>query len=162
MMNPSNAKPLCLYSISVTAAMLAVIFCFASFSSAALAAVWTNTGSMVTARTAHTATLLPNGKVLVVGGSDGINSLSTSELYDPATGTWSATGSMNTARVDHTATLLQNGKVVVAGGFGTSSALASAELYSFTKDDCKNMEWKNFTGAPGPFKNQGQCIQGVK
>ena len=63
----------------------------------------------------HTATLLPNGKVLVAGGNNsGI--LTSAELYDPASGSWSATGSLNTARYQHTATLLPNGKVLVAGG----------------------------------------------
>ena len=59
---------------------------------------WTATGSLNTARYYHTATLLPNGKVLVAGGSDGSGPLSSAELYDPASGTWSATGSLNTAR----------------------------------------------------------------
>ena len=77
---------------------------------------WTATGSLTTARRNHTATLLPNGKVLVAGGYDGVNYLSSAELYDPASGTWSATGSLTTARKSHTATLLPNGKVLVAGG----------------------------------------------
>ena len=68
-------------------------------------------------RTSHTATLLPNGKVLVAGGYNGFGSLSSAELYDPATGSWSPTGSLGTARDSHTATLLPNGKVLVAGGF---------------------------------------------
>ena len=42
----------------------------------------------------HTATLLPNGKVLVAGGYNGSAVLSSAELYDPATGTWTATGSL--------------------------------------------------------------------
>ena len=67
--------------------------------------------------TVHTATLLPNGKVLVAGGCGiGSHSLSSAELYDPATGSWSGTGSLGTARSEHTATLLPNGKVLVAGG----------------------------------------------
>ena len=76
---------------------------------------WSATGSLNTARDYHTATLLPNGKVLVAGGHDGCY-LTSAELYDPASGTWSATGSLNTARGHHTATLLPNGKVLVAGG----------------------------------------------
>ena len=59
---------------------------------------WTATGSLNTARYDHTATLLPNGKVLVAGGMTNGGYLSSAELYDPASGTWSATGSLNTAR----------------------------------------------------------------
>src|SRR5262245_51589519 len=87
---------------------------------------WTATGSMGTARYYHTATLLPNGKVLVAGGHNGITFVSSAELYDPASGTWTSTGSMGTERVQHTATLLPNGKVLVDGGGGGSS---SAEMY---------------------------------
>ena len=76
----------------------------------------------------HTATLLPNGKVLVAGGYNS-GYLTSAELYDPASGSWSATGSLNTARQAHTATLLPNGKVLVAGGDNGSGYLTSAELY---------------------------------
>jgi len=87
--------------------------------------MWEVTGTLVTARDAHTATLLRNGQVLVAGGIEATGFTSKSaELYDPATGQWTATGSMATARSSHTATLLHNGQVLVAGG-GTSTA----ELY---------------------------------
>ena len=59
---------------------------------------WTATGSLTTARDRHTATLLPNGKVLVAGGYGNGGVLTSAELYDPASGTWSATGSLTTAR----------------------------------------------------------------
>ena len=59
---------------------------------------WTATGSLATARDDHTATLLPNGKVLVAGGVDDSGALASAELYDPASGTWTATGSLATAR----------------------------------------------------------------
>ena len=61
-------------------------------------ASWVPTGSMGTARQYHTATLLPNGKVLVAGDTIDRGPLSSAELYDPATGSWSGTGSMGTAR----------------------------------------------------------------
>src|SRR5262245_63562513 len=84
---------------------------------------------MCTARSSHTATSLPNGKVLVAGGVNRVDGfLSSAELYDPGTGTWAATGSMGIARRDHTATLMANGKVLVAGGYN-GSALSNAELY---------------------------------
>src|SRR6516164_8494870 len=67
---------------------------------------WTATGSMSVGRTAFTATLLPNGQVLVVGGSDyQIRCYATAELYNPSTGQWSATGTMSQARCLHSATL---------------------------------------------------------
>jgi WD40 repeat protein len=94
--------------------------------------VWTGTGSLISKRALHTATLLGNGKVLVAGGNDGSpnNIISSSELYDPATGTWSATAAMSAPRQYHTATLLPNGKVLVAGsGNPGNVGSASVELY---------------------------------
>ena len=66
---------------------------------------WTPTGSMKSARIRHTASLLPNGKVLVACGYDGTNYLSTAEIYDPSTGLWTSARSMNSAHGWHTATL---------------------------------------------------------
>ena len=90
---------------------------------------WSPTGNLRTARDIHTATLLPNGLVLVAGGlnSRSVESRS-AELYDPATGTWTVTGSLNEGRFYYPATLLPNGKVLVEGGDGLSGERASAEL----------------------------------
>lgn len=97
---------------------------------------WTTTGSLARARIDHTATLLPDNKVLVAGGYDGNypnGTLASAELFDPGSGTWSATGSMHTARQDHSATLLSDGTVLVAGGrvprIDGNTYLNSAELY---------------------------------
>jgi hypothetical protein len=97
------------------------------------------TGSMAEARYLDTATLLPDGRVLIAGGYNGSTALDSAELYDPSTGTFSPTGSMTEARDDDTATLLSNGRVLVVGGYddstgyggpyGNGSALDSAELY---------------------------------
>src|SRR5437773_11655654 len=58
---------------------------------------WKVSGDLVTARFGHTATLLPNGQVLVAGGlGSDFTALAAAELYDPATGVWTATGSMAT------------------------------------------------------------------
>jgi Kelch motif/Galactose oxidase, central domain len=93
---------------------------------------WTATGSLVTERAYHTATLLASGKVLVAGGQRGGHRLHSAELYDPTTGTWTSTGNLRTGRYYHTATLLPSGEVLVAGGYGgggRSSVTRSAELY---------------------------------
>ena len=77
---------------------------------------WAATGNLITKRIDYTATLLPNGKVLVAGGRKSFfEVLATVELYDPTSGTWAATGSLNTPRRGHTATLLSNGKVTCCG-----------------------------------------------
>ena len=88
---------------------------------------------MGTPRWGHIATLLANGRVLVVGGRNGVVQLSSAELYDPSTGTWSPTGSMvGHVGGDFSATLLRDGRVLVAGG-GRGGDLyqpvADAELY---------------------------------
>ena len=94
---------------------------------------WTTTGSMGTRRAGGPATLLPDGKVLLVGGDDyGSDTLASAELYDPGTGTWAGTGSMYEVRAGHSATLLRDGRVLVAGGVDTvvyAGAVGSAELY---------------------------------
>ena len=83
---------------------------------------------MNTERYEFTATLLPNGLVLVAGGlGEVLINLASAELYDPASETWSVTGTLNIARSRHGATLLDNGMVLVEGG--SSSDNTSAELY---------------------------------
>ena len=93
---------------------------------------WTPTGNLNTPRASHTATLLPNGQVLVAGGFNNGSALASAELFNSATGSWTPTGNLNSRRDSHTATLLPNGQVLVAGGYGSGSALASAELYDST------------------------------
>jgi hypothetical protein len=86
-------------------------------------------GNMASARSGHTATMLPDGQVVVVGGSGSARPLATAELYDPVIGRFTETGSLTTGRTSHTATLLTNGKVLVAGGYDGKVWSAGAELY---------------------------------
>jgi N-acetylneuraminic acid mutarotase len=96
-----------------------------------VAGTWTATGSLNAARSGQTATLLPNGKVLVAGGNDfangvgGGSTLASAEIYDPATRSWTPTANLATARSGHTATLLPDGTVLVVGG----SVSTSTEIY---------------------------------
>ncbi len=111
------------------------------------AGTWSATGSMASARYGQTATLLPNGKVLVAGGANDSGIVMTAELYDPETGTWSETGSMSTARYQHTATLLANGQVLVTGGYNYYGALESAEVYdpeTGTWSQTGSMAWARY------------------
>jgi hypothetical protein len=93
-------------------------------------AFWTATGSMPNSHVNHTATLLPDGRVLVVGAYNSDGAPASAELYDPSTGSWTATGDMTRGRAEHTATLLPDGRVLVAGGGDSGTArTATAELY---------------------------------
>ncbi len=88
---------------------------------------------MTTKRSIHAATLLADGRVLVVGG-DGIYDASKgAEIYDPATNAWTPTGPMVTPRYASAAVLLLNGRVLVTGGWN-GDELRSAEIYDPSTD----------------------------
>lgn len=120
------------------------------------AGTWTQSGAMASLRFDDTATQLDGpqcsgvsppvwcGRVLIAGGRTSVSGgwISSSEVYNPTTGTWSATGSLSTARFQHTASLLVGppctaasppaycGKVIVTGGAGASfNDLPQSELY---------------------------------
>jgi hypothetical protein len=94
---------------------------------------WTATGAMIEARDTAAATLLSDGRVLVVGGCALCvgGGMSSAELYDPRSGTWTATAPMLEPRRFFTVTLLSDGTVLAAGGGRLAGALdlTSAEVY---------------------------------
>lgn len=105
------------------------------------------TGDMLEARTGHTATLLPNGQVLIAGGWGIGGRSATAELYDPQTGSFRYAASMAAPRASMTATLLKNGQVLIAGGDSArNTPQLIAEIYDPVTD----------TYAPSGSLNQGR------
>ncbi len=93
------------------------------------------TGAMTSPRSLHTATLLLDGRVLLVGGAgageDSATFLRTAELYHPKKRKFVATQSMSTARLGAAAVRLRDGRVLVAGGEDSSNkAVNSVEIYN--------------------------------
>jgi hypothetical protein len=93
---------------------------------------WSQTGSLTTHRGGHTATLLPDGRVLVAAGgqNNSSNFLSSAEVYDSGQGVWSPAGSIAVTRQEHAATLLADGRVLVTGGHGWDGTTATAGIFS--------------------------------
>src|ERR1700722_15969985 len=102
----------------------------ASVASAPTAGTLNPAAPMLSPRSGHTATLLPNGKVLIAGGMRRNQDFyKSAELYDPATGKFQPAGEMSVGRVGHIAVLLSSGKVLIAGGWVGMNGTDSAELY---------------------------------
>ena len=135
-----NGKILVIGGMSAYIPRLAYLICTATAEIYDPAtSTWSSAGSMSVPRCGHTATLLPNGKILVAGGAYYRTYFNSAEIYDPVTNRWSATGSMFRTRYGHSAALLQNGKVLVTGidpsteiynpSTGTWSMTASSSAY---------------------------------
>jgi hypothetical protein len=98
--------------------------------------------SLSSARSLHTATLLPReGHVVLIGGYFQTDAeklrttgpTKTYDIYDPATDTLVATGDLRVARAEHSATLLPDGRIVVAGGYGEGHMLDQIEILNPAK-----------------------------
>ena len=101
---------------------------------------WHAVASLPKESSNHTATLMPDGRVFVVGGRGFNGILSSTVSYDVTQNIWTTLPSLASARQDHTATLLPSGKLLIAGGFGggiqtfAGNVLSSAELYDAGTD----------------------------
>jgi hypothetical protein len=114
---------------------------------------WSAAAPMGAPHAAHTATLLKNGKVLVVAGRSTGGDSTTAELYDPARNSWSTAGNITVARTGHTALLLRSGKVLVWGGFGPAGENPPAELY-----DPVTIRWSVMQGTSEHFINEATAL----
>jgi hypothetical protein len=101
--------------------------------------LFTLTDSLRVVHAYHTATLLPDGRVLIAAGQDnaGPQTHAVAEIYDPAAETFVLTDSLNGHRSSHTATLLPDGNVLITGGIqtttpGSGMTLLSCEVYDLS------------------------------
>ena len=105
------------------------------------------TGAMRVARAGHTATLLNDGRVLILGGGG-----ATAELFDPSSGTFSLTGPPVVGRSGATATRLGDGTVLIAGGWELVAGANGSLPVSNTAEI--------FNPATGRFSETGSMLQG--
>ena len=96
--------------------------------------IWSRAATMSVARGGHTATVLSNGTVVVVGGASGTYSApnlhTSAEVFDPAAGTWTATASVSLGRGFHRSVALGNGRLLMTGGSNfVSSVFATTDVY---------------------------------
>jgi N-acetylneuraminic acid mutarotase len=94
---------------------------------------WNTVGDMTSARGYHSATLMPDGKLVVFGGktleADAVNTV---EIYDPATYSWYQSGTMTHARAFHKTLLTTQGNIFVFGGYNQYEDVVShVERYYF-------------------------------
>ena len=92
--------------------------------------IWTKTSLQSRRTSAHTLTLLKDGKVIQVGGFSGGSSDNRVELYDPATDEWLEVPVMNKARMLHTTSLLDDGGVIAIGGTSRVGNMVESEIYN--------------------------------
>lgn len=79
---------------------------------------WSSAGRLVVNRAGHSATVLRDGRVLVVGGAGPATNIAQAEMYDPAVNAWSPAGLLALARAGHSAALMSDGRVIIAAGWG--------------------------------------------
>ena len=101
---------------------------------------WSTTASLKAARVHHTSTVLFDGRVITVGGTEAGNGV---EFYSSTTGNWSAGPPMVYARVIHAATLLPDGRLFVTGGYFSNAYIKAVEIYNPTTNSWTSVSSMN-------------------
>ncbi|HYQ97868.1 MAG TPA: hypothetical protein VEO92_05820, partial [Candidatus Nitrosocosmicus sp.] len=109
--------------------MFAVLLANLLYSTLAVAQIL-GTGHLNAERRSHTATLLENGKVLIVGGDNQNGMVGQAEIFDPVSETSALAAALITARTDHSAIRLSDGRVLTIGGRDNAGLLQSTEIYN--------------------------------
>src|SRR5437870_5011099 len=121
-------RPLAKARVYCTALAVSVTLLAVAFTLTASAQV-VGTPTLGVARQGHTATLLADGRILLIGGENASGPVSQAEIFDPATASFSVAATSLAARTDHTATLLADGRVLVTGGRHNDTILTSTEVF---------------------------------
>lgn len=122
---------------------------------------WSTAAAMPAAREYHAAVLLPDGKVLVVGGDDGTQPPMDALLYDPAANTWTATTPVQLIGLAPTATLLKSGKVLVTSSVGAPPFPGFSELYDPSSNSWAygpGTQTPHVLGATATLLNDGRVL----
>jgi Kelch motif len=114
--------------------------------------IWSAAANMHTARIGFTATVLRDGRVLVVGGvGTAMNDLTSVEIFDPRTGRWSLLPALPQSRFSQSASLLPNGRVLEVGGIVNHTIARSTLIFDPIRDDF----------VPGPPTRFLHALQGA-
>ncbi len=119
-----------------------------------------STGAMGLARIRAASILLPNGNVLVSGGTTtlaGANGLTSTEIYDVSAGTWSTGPAMSTGRRDNDMIEMANGEILLIGGTTTSGLVDHYDPTNNTISTPANLA-QRFLGATLALKNNGEIL----
>jgi len=110
---------------------------------------WTEVSNMLSSRFRHTATLLQNGHILVVGGTQETDALNTGELYNPEDNDWYLSLNLPEGIMGHTSDLLRNGDVLIVGG--TKSSIPGQTNTSFIIFESDTRTFKIGSDVPHPY-----------
>jgi YVTN family beta-propeller protein/probable HAF family extracellular repeat protein len=91
---------------------------------------WTAVADMAERRVGHSASRLPDGRVLIVGGADYAEYKATVEIFNPATGTFSSGPSLSERRYFHSVATLPDGRILIAGGMNFFKQFNDALAYN--------------------------------